>query len=1277
MAVVREDVAKISFDIEHDELLRLTNALDDIKKMLTGGIGDDAFDEMIKESKRATDGVEDVKDSLKGIKPDGLNETVDSLKDTGEKADDAHDKLKKIANMSFSKTLSGLGKLGSTLGSLTLKAGKLLAGGIAAGAAGVGAIVGQSVAEFADYEQLSGGVDTLFKDSADAVKNNASDAFKTAGLSANDYMDTVTSFSASLIQSLGGDTEKAADKAHTAIVDMSDNANKMGTDMESIQYAYQGFAKQNYTMLDNLKLGYGGTKEEMERLIKDAEKLSGKDLDISSYADVVDAIHIIQEEMGIAGTTAKEANETISGSFSSLKAAWSNTLVSLVRGGDDFDKCVDNLVESAKTFGKNIMPAIIKSLDGVGTLIEELAPIIEKELPTIVDTLLPPLLNAATALIKGLIAALPGIISVLVEELPGLLKQIWVAVEDILGDQFPGLKKVDDFFGGIYDFCQKNADTVKKLAPAVIGLIAAFKLLSKLKSFGGLFGGGSGGKSGGGLFSGLSGLANLKPTTVLKGIGNLAIIIGGLVILGAAVALVAPYIAKLSDLQSLAEVFLIVAALGVSGTVLAKSAATLGNLNVTKVALGLANMAIVLTGLTVLAAAFAFAAPYIAELSDMKSILEVIAIVSILGIVGSVLTVFAGIAGIIPTTLVLKGLANIALVIGGLSALVLAFGALGKIPGFNEFISTGGDTLANLFEQIGKIAGSLIGGFGEGLTDSLPAIGENLSAFAESLKPMFDTFANADMSGIGEFITALGKFVAVAAGEEFLSFITGGPDYADLGLQLSAFAENATGFFTTVATLPKNGFTNAKLLFQSLADIGNVPNSGGIAQWFSGTNDFSGLATGLKSLSGEGVVKFFKTVAQMPEEGFTKAKDFFKSLSDIGNIPNSGGLAQWFGGENDYEGLATGLKTLGPGVKKFYESIAMVDDFGKFSECFKALGEVKVPKEGGLFGMGEETVDLTDFGKSLKGFASNSKGFFTMVSKAKPKNITAVFDAIKKAESLASADLSGFAGKGTTLSNFMTNVKGFFTGASEIAGNIASVNAVANALQTFFTTVNGIVVTSLGSVNGNLTTTMVLVAGATVVFGDLGESIIQCGTDGVQGMMLLVTAVKAGMTAVENTVQAVDLYDDGQDIMRGLNNGMLSKLPMLIATATAMATAIKTAFDNAMGIDSPATEMIARGEFTGEGQAIGMENSLPRIREASDKMAYASMPFDTYSPDSGSYYNTGGNTEYTTISPVFNLTISGTQDDRATARKVKRYVNEAIRETFASMERKSSPIREV
>lgn len=233
--------------------------------------------------------------------------------------------------------------------------------GLIAGAAiGTTVVAGikKAIGEGAALEQSLGGVETLFKGSADTVIANAKKAYKTAGMSANEYMENVTSFSASLIKSLDGDTSKAAKVADTAMIDMSDNANKMGTDIGAIQNAYQGFAKQNYTMLDNLKLGYGGTKTEMERLLADAGKISGQKYDMSNLSDVYEAIHVVQNELGITGTTAKEASETISGSFASLKASFSDFMGNLALG-QDIAPSMQNLINSAVTFlAGNLLPAI-------------------------------------------------------------------------------------------------------------------------------------------------------------------------------------------------------------------------------------------------------------------------------------------------------------------------------------------------------------------------------------------------------------------------------------------------------------------------------------------------------------------------------------------------------------------------------------------------------------------------------------------------------------------------------------------------------------------------------------------------------------------------------------------------------------------------------------------------------------------------------------------------------------------------------------------------------
>ena len=315
---------------------------------------------------------------------------------------------------------------------------KGMAAALAGASVAIGKITTDAVNAFADYEQLVGGMETLFKDSAGNALDYAVNAYKTAGLSMNDYMETVTSFSASLIKSLGGDTEKAVSYADMAITDMSDNANKMGSSMESIQNAYQGFAKQNYTMLDNLKLGYGGTKEEMKRLLKDAQAISGVKYDLSSYADVVAAIHVIQTEMGITGTTAKEAASTISGSVSMMKSAWSNMLVAIANEDLPFEQYLTSFVDSVGVVFDNLYPRIATALNGIAMLISQLAPQIIDKIPALVSLLLPTLINAAMGLVNAVVAALPGILGAFVSALPILINGIQQLIMGVTA-ALPGL----------------------------------------------------------------------------------------------------------------------------------------------------------------------------------------------------------------------------------------------------------------------------------------------------------------------------------------------------------------------------------------------------------------------------------------------------------------------------------------------------------------------------------------------------------------------------------------------------------------------------------------------------------------------------------------------------------------------------------------------------------------------------------------------------------------------------------------------------------------------
>ena len=334
-------------------------------------------------------------------------------------------------------------------------AGKVAAVGIGAATTAVAGLTKAAVDGYADFEQLTGGVETLFKTSSGQVEQYAQNAFKTSGLSANEYMETVTGFSASLLQSLGGDTDKAAKIADQAVIDMADNANKMGSDIAMIQNAYQGFAKQNFTMLDNLKLGYGGTKEEMERLLADAERISGMQFDISSFADITQAIHIVQEEMGIAGATAAEAESTISGSTAAMKSAWQNLVVGIADENANIDVLMDNFLTS------------------VGTVADNVLPVVERILGNIFDTLA----KNGPNMLKGAVELFLKIAAGAVQAIPGIIQSIPAIIEAIVGgfvDAWPQIVEVGkDVVLGIWEGIKSLAGWLGEKVSGFVGSIVA------------------------------------------------------------------------------------------------------------------------------------------------------------------------------------------------------------------------------------------------------------------------------------------------------------------------------------------------------------------------------------------------------------------------------------------------------------------------------------------------------------------------------------------------------------------------------------------------------------------------------------------------------------------------------------------------------------------------------------------------------------------------------------------------------------------------------------
>ena len=409
-----------------------------------------------------------------------VNKTTKELDDLGKAEEDVEKKTKSagdgftvfkgiLANLG-TQAINGAIKGLKSLGSALLNVGK------------------QAISSYADYEQLVGGVETLFKDSGPIVEKYANEAYKTAGLSANEYMETVTSFSASLISSLGGDTKKASEYANRAVIDMSDNANKMGTDIGMIQNAYQGFAKQNYTMLDNLKLGYGGTKTEMARLIKDASKMKDvqKELGITvdansmSFGNIVNAISVMQKKMDIAGTTSKEASQTITGSVNAMKSSWQNLLTGMADDNANFEQLINNFVDSVLTVGDNILPRIKTVITGVSKMIsgllKELVPKLVKEIPPLLQETLPVLLEAVTTSLNAIIDVLPMVIDAISQLIPQIIQTLLTMLPQLIDVGIKGIlsliqgltKALPQLIAMLPDIIMQIVDTLLDNLPLII-----------------------------------------------------------------------------------------------------------------------------------------------------------------------------------------------------------------------------------------------------------------------------------------------------------------------------------------------------------------------------------------------------------------------------------------------------------------------------------------------------------------------------------------------------------------------------------------------------------------------------------------------------------------------------------------------------------------------------------------------------------------------------------------------------------------------------------------
>lgn len=651
---------------------------------------------------------------------------------------------------------------------------------------------------------------------------------------------------------------------------------------------------------------------------------------------------------------------------------------------------------------------------------------------------------------------------------------------------------------------------------------------------------------------------SIPVATVALGLANMAIMLAGMsllfMVLGAVSML--PF-----DYGRVAQLAMILGLLGVIGLALALFGAIAGVIPVYVVLLGLANMAIMIAGMSAL---FLLLGAVTKTNMDTGKITKLLGMITLIGAVGLALTLFAGIAGAIPIYAVLLGLANIGIAIAGISGLAILFSGLKSQA---AKIEEGLELIASIGKGVGKAIGSFIGGIGEGITNSLPKIGENISAFMSSISTV-PTPSNGQQS-LGDFLSSLGKGLLALTANDILSSFTGGTDFSGLAEGLNQL-KDTQGFFDFCGNIPATSFDNAKKFFEALSDISNIPNVGGIGQVFSGTNDFSGTAEGLNQLVS--TQPFFDFCSNLSTTAFDNAKKFFEALSDISNIPNVGGLGQLFSGTNDFSGTTEGLNDLA-GSKPFFDFVGGLNPtaFTNATKLFEALAGIgeAFPNTGGIAQWFSGENDISGIGSKLKQFGTDTKDFFNGVSNLKVSNLSSVWDSVKKAGEVAGTDVSGLKDVGTGLKDFMTEAKSFFTEASTV--DTSGVSNVATGLTEFFNVINTVVVTGLTNLSGSITS---VVGSITSVNGQLlvmGASFVTVGTSAIMAGALVVAGMTMmGTSAMGNSVLIVTAFTVmGAGVQLGASQVVTGMNMMVVAILTGsamMVMAITTATASCQGV---------------------------------------------------------------------------------------------------------------
>lgn len=1350
--VVRRDVVQIGFDADYQELIKLNKEIEELKKQLGGGVGDEEFDKLkdsmqdsTKESKKFHTKLKDLaKTSLDKLK-NGLKGISTKLTDIGKKAAGAaFNGLKRLAGISFRALTIGLG----------------------ATATAIGAIVTKSVSAFGEFEQFKGGMEKIF-DEADTktILKDANNAYKDLGMTANQYLSAINNTGATFASTMGD--QKGYDTARTGMKAISDYATGTGKNIDELN--------EKFTLITRSTSSYQSIADQFSGILPATSKDFLKQAQAAGFlkkgyteltkvpiAEYQEAVAKMLEKgvdgLGLAGNTALEAEKTLTGSLGMMKSAWGN-LLTAIASGENLDQTFNNFITSAEAFGLQLIPVVERALGGIGVVVEKLTPKIAEKIPQLAEDLLPPLIKAATSLLAGLIKALPSIVTAFVKEIPNILKEIGQAIADTFGDQFPALKT----FG---ESLMTNAQKIAKAVPYLIGAFVGFKVLKSVLPFVmGLFSKGSkgGGEKGGflgNLGKDISELGKTKAGELAKGVANMAIIFGGFALLTGVFALVAPLLAELGDPKTTALMIAIIGELGLVSGALAYFAGIVGKVPVSTVAKGLANMAIMLAGMSalfllvgavslidfdlgriakitliigllgtmgavlsvfagivglipvpVVALGLANMAIIIAGMSalflligatsllkfDLGRITKIIGIITLLGTVGATLSVFAGIVGMIPIPIVLAGLANIALVLGGMTALIVAFGKLSQVKGINEFISTGGELLANIFNVIGKIGGSLIGGLGEGISKSLPTIGENIGQFGKNISPLFDAIKGVDMGGVGAFFTSIVGLLGIATGKDIIdgikSFFGGGegdPPLVKLGTELTNFATNAQGFFKTIGTIPAESFPKATELFKSLAEIKNLPKADK-----KGNTAISAIANDLSTFN-EKTSSFFAAVTGYDTE---KVKALWESLKGANDISKD--MSKKVNSDiNDIVSKITELpKKMGDALKQNSDALsdgmvqmwkdavkASVAPVNKVIEAanwiLKEFGSKKQaltwkPYASGTDGhnggnalvndgRGAELVQMPN-GNT---FIPNGRNVFLPNAPVGMKVLPAESTAQLMGKSSPTFNYADGTGK-VDIWSFYDNGKGLVDAVTKnisYKGMSGFAKAVGQGMVSTFKGEMAAWVNKLFEEEGGKSLASYIPA---LGVGQWRSTVIRAlKMEGHYSEANVKRTLYQMQTESGGNPRAINLWD------KNAKNGTPSKGLMQVIDPTFRAYA-RSGFNK--NIYDPLSNILASvryatsryGSLAKAYRGVGYSKGVGTVKMPTQ----ASTVNLSYTPDSdsGDYSSVENNT----YAPQFVVHIHGTNDDRGTARKVKRWVKEAWDEVLSDMDSKYPQVQRV